>query len=569
MTRVAMVGLGAMGSRIAGRLLDAGHPLVVWNRSPERAASLVAQGALAADTPADAARRAAVLITMVADPGALLAVTEGRDGVGAGAGSSLLVIEMSTVGRPAIERLAGSLPAGTGLIDAPVLGSLAEAEGGSLVIFAGGSASMLDRAMPILAQLGTVIPVGGLGSGASAKLLANQTLLTTLGSLGEALALAEGMGLSRDTAFAILAATPLAAQAERRRPGLQGDGPPPRFPLSLARKDAQLISAAAASAGLDLPLTRAAEYWFTRAVSSGLGAQDYAVVLREILGSVGTAASVTHPTQTGTSEARTGPTTNYDGLIVDLDGVVWQGDGLLPGAAEAIAELRMRGTRLVFLTNEPARSREAIAERLVAFGIPASPAQIFTSGTAMARALGALELSHRTALVVGPIALQDEVRDAGFTVVPAADADQAAVVAVGAYPGFDYAQLTAAARSVRAGALLFTTSRDATFPAQGGLRPGTGAVVAAVEVASGAVASLVGKPDPAIFAMAAAELAGCRRIAVVGDHLEADIAGAQRAGLGSVLVLSGVSSSEDLGRSGIAPDLVVGDLGGLPGALFR
>src|SRR5215471_8251428 len=150
MTAVAVVGLGAMGSRIGARLLAAGHEVIVWNRSVAKTGPLAEFGAIPAAAPADAAGRAEVLITMVADPAALRAVTEGPDGVAAGASASLTVVEMSTVGPAAVARLASALPPATGLLDAPVLGSLAEAESGSLVIFAGGPAPLVQRASLVL-----------------------------------------------------------------------------------------------------------------------------------------------------------------------------------------------------------------------------------------------------------------------------------------------------------------------------------------------------------------------------------------------------------------------------------
>ena len=130
-------GSAAMGGRVAARLVAAGHEVTMWNRSAGKAEPLAGLGAIPAATPAQAASRAEVLITMIADPAALRAVTERPDGVVAGAGASLTVVEMSTVGPAAVARLASPLPRATGLLDAPVLGSLDEAESGSLVIFAG------------------------------------------------------------------------------------------------------------------------------------------------------------------------------------------------------------------------------------------------------------------------------------------------------------------------------------------------------------------------------------------------------------------------------------------------
>lgn len=279
---VAVVGLGAMGSRIARRLLDAGHDVVVWNRTPAKAELLLARGATAAATPADAARRAEAVLTMVADPDALRAVTAAPDGVAAGAGEGSTVIEMSTVGSAAVAWLAEALPPGTGLLDAPVLGSLTEAEAGSLSVFVGGPEPLVERWTPLLAALGTVRHVGPLGAGAAAKLVANTTLVGTLGLLGEALALAQGLGLSREAAFEVLGLTPLGAQAKRRREAVESGEFPRRFSLALARKDAELIVEAAAEAGVDVRLLAGAASWFRDADEEGWSERDYSAILTRI-----------------------------------------------------------------------------------------------------------------------------------------------------------------------------------------------------------------------------------------------------------------------------------------------
>ena len=285
MSVVAVVGLGAMGSRVARRLLEAGHDLVAWNRTAEKAQPLVEAGAVAAATPAEAAARAEVVLTMVADPAALRDVTEGEDGVAAGVGEGATVIEMSTVGPDAVRRLGSVLGEQAGLLDAPVLGSRSEAEEGTLKVFVGGPPELVARWTPLLSVLGSPLHVGPLGSGAAAKLVANTTLVGTIGVLGEALALAEGLGLPREKAFEVLAATPLAAQAERRRESIESGEYPPRFALYLARKDAELVVAAAREAGVDLRLTEAARAWLADAEEAGLGDRDYSAVLARILGS--------------------------------------------------------------------------------------------------------------------------------------------------------------------------------------------------------------------------------------------------------------------------------------------
>ncbi len=281
---VAFIGLGAMGSRMASRLLDAGHPLVVWNRSRDKAEPFAARGAAVADSPAAAAADADVVITMLADPAALASVTEGSDGVIAGLDADTTLIEMSTVGPASIKRLTAALP-GAALIDAPVLGSLPEAEAGALKVFAGGSPESVAHWTPLLSVLGPVLHVGPQGSGAAAKLVANGTLFGTLGLLAEALQLAGALGLSRDAAYDVLAATPLAAQAERRRPAIESREFDLRFALALARKDVGLVLDAAATAGADLRLASAAASWLRDAEGAGLGAADYSALLGHIIDS--------------------------------------------------------------------------------------------------------------------------------------------------------------------------------------------------------------------------------------------------------------------------------------------
>lgn len=276
MADVGVVGLGAMGGRVAQRLADAGHRVVGWNRTPERAATL---GVDVAPTPAEAARASEVLITMLADPEALRAVVEGPDGIAAGAHASLTLIEMSTVGPDAVQWLRDAVPPETALIDAPVLGSLEQVETGTLTVFAGGDAELVERLQPLLRAVGEVVPVGPLGSGAAAKLVANSTLLGVLAVLGEAVALGRRLSLGSDAIFGVLERTPLAAQAERRRPVLEGGELPLHFALRLARKDADLVAAAAPP----LPVAEAVRGVFAAAEEAGWGEHDYSAVLASIL----------------------------------------------------------------------------------------------------------------------------------------------------------------------------------------------------------------------------------------------------------------------------------------------
>ena len=285
MSRVAVIGLGAMGGRIAQRMLDAGHEVTVWNRTASRMTHLADRGALPAHSPAAAAGRAEAVITMVSDSEALAAVTEGPDGVLAGLDRQATMIQMATVGLEPVLRLAAALPAEQ-LLDAPVLGSLSEVEAGTLTVFAGGSPELVQRWTPLLSALGTVLPVGPAGTGAAAKLVANSTLFGVLGVLGEALALGEALGLPTDTTFDVLSRTPVGAQAQRRRPAVESGEYPVRFSLGLALKDSDLVADVARESGADLRLGAAARSWYADAVRAGRAGADYSEVIAHIIDSV-------------------------------------------------------------------------------------------------------------------------------------------------------------------------------------------------------------------------------------------------------------------------------------------
>jgi 3-hydroxyisobutyrate dehydrogenase/2-hydroxy-3-oxopropionate reductase len=287
MTRIAVIGLGSMGSRIAGRLVAAGHDVIGWNRTAARAEAFVEMGVTRVESPAAAARDAEVVITMVADPPALRDVTEGAGGVASGGRAPATVIQMSTVGPEDVLRLGSVLPPGVGLLDAPVLGSLSEAEAGSLRIFVGGPPELVEQRMAVFFDLGSPMFVGPVGAGTAAKLVANAALFGVVGLLGEALVLARALGLPADIAFGVIATTPLAAQAERRRDAIERGEYPSRFSLALARKDAGLIIEAARAVGVDPRFGSVVHGLFAEAVRAGLGDRDYSAVLAHILGALG------------------------------------------------------------------------------------------------------------------------------------------------------------------------------------------------------------------------------------------------------------------------------------------
>lgn len=283
MRKVAVVGLGAMGGRMARRLLEAGHEVTVWNRTSARMAALAEFGARPAPSPAAAAGQAEAVITMVSDPDALAAVTAGPDGVLAGLDRKATLIQMATVGVEPVLALASALPAAEQLLDAPVLGSLTEVESGSLTVFAGGAPDLVRHWTPTLSALGTVMHVGPPGAGAAAKLVANSTLFGMLGVLGEALALGEALGLPGGIIFDVLSRTPIAPQAQRRRAPVESGEFPLRFELALAVKDTDLVVQAGQESGADLRLAQAARSWFADAARVGRGGHDYSEVLAHIV----------------------------------------------------------------------------------------------------------------------------------------------------------------------------------------------------------------------------------------------------------------------------------------------
>jgi glycerol-1-phosphatase len=254
---------------------------------------------------------------------------------------------------------------------------------------------------------------------------------------------------------------------------------------------------------------------------------------------------------------------HFEGLIVDLDGVVWVGAVAVPGSVAAIARLRADGVRLVFMTNDPRGSRSDYAARLSRLGIPADESDVVTAGSTLASVLRERERAGATAFAIGSPALKEELERAGLELLPGEAGRDAEIVAVGGHEAFDYHELRIAIQAVRGGGRLYAAGRDATFPMPDGPWPGTGSILAAVEVGGGTRAIAVGKPEPEIFAVARSLLAGCRRIAIVGDNLDADIAGGDRAGLTTILVLTGTSKRDDVAGASVVPDIVLPDLAAL------
>jgi glycerol-1-phosphatase len=253
----------------------------------------------------------------------------------------------------------------------------------------------------------------------------------------------------------------------------------------------------------------------------------------------------------------------FEAFLVDLDGVVWEGRELIPGAVEALRGLDELGKDVVFVTNNSVRSPSAYAARLRDAGIPVADERVITGGVATARLAAQRVGAGATAFVIGAPGFKETVAGAGLTLVDGEDAQRADVVLVSAHREFDYAELWTATRALQNGASLFGTSRDPTLPMPDGAWPGTGATLAAVETASGKTAETGGKPEPHLFDEARALIPQAERVAMVGDRIASDIEGGRRAGLATILVLSGATSAEEAENSDPAPDHVIDDLSGL------
>ena len=198
---------------------------------------------------------------------------------------------------------------------------------------------------------------------------------------------------------------------------------------------------------------------------------------------------------------------DFDGFLIDLDGVVWIGREPIPGSAETLAALLAAGKELVFVTNNPARPPQRYAERLREMGVEVGAERIVTAGMVTARLAGEAAAGG-AAFVIGEDPLKEMVGAAGATVLDAEAGGDAEVVVVSGHRGFDYAELLAAKRALDGGAALFATSHDPTMPMPGGEWPGTGSILAAVETASGKSAEIGGKPEHHLFEMAIEVIAG-------------------------------------------------------------
>jgi len=245
----------------------------------------------------------------------------------------------------------------------------------------------------------------------------------------------------------------------------------------------------------------------------------------------------------------------YRGWLFDLDGTVYLGETLIPGAAEAIAALRADGRRVGFLSNKPLQTREDYAAKLSRLGVPASPDDVINSSLVLARHLRALD-PGAPVFVIGEPPMLAEMRAHGFEV---RDDERVRWVVIAFDRTFTYAKLNTALQAVKGGARLIATNPDRTCPVEGGEIPACAGMIAAVEaVTDRKVEAIVGKPSPIILEVALQAL-GCAAAesVIVGDRVETDMMMGKRLGLATILVLSGVTRRDDARIAALAPDHVL------------
>ncbi|SDU73642.1 NAD(P)-dependent oxidoreductase [Jiangella alkaliphila] len=288
MSAVGVVGLGAMGGRIAGRLLDIGHEVHGTNRTAGRARPLIARGLIWHDTPREVAEAADVVISMVTDDAALDAITGGPGGVVAGVAAGKVYIDMSSVSPETSERIAERVSAaGADMIDAPVSGSVPQAETGTLTIMAGGDERVFRGVEPLLRDLGqSVTLVGGHGRGALLKLAVNISLAVQTLAFSEGLVLAERGGIDPRLAASVMSSSAIGSPMLQARVPLLLDLPEDAwFTIRLIRKDIGLALDEARRGGVPLPSGAAAAAVLDEAIERGYGRRDLAAlhqVVREL-----------------------------------------------------------------------------------------------------------------------------------------------------------------------------------------------------------------------------------------------------------------------------------------------
>ncbi|MEM6531702.1 MAG: NAD(P)-dependent oxidoreductase [Myxococcota bacterium] len=271
MDAIGFLGLGAMGKRMAGHVLAAGHALKVWNRTASAAEELVSAGAMLCASPREAATGAAFVIAMVTDDAASERVWFGKDGAAAGLGPDAIAIESSTITPAWARRLAAQLP--VPLVEAPVVGSRPQADSATLIHFAAGEAESVERARPVLSRMGQAIyPVGPVGHAALIKLAVNALFATQVESLAEVLGVLREAGIPASEAMAVLGELPTMSPAAKGAGALTAaEAYDPLFPIDLVAKDMGYAVDTASALGANAPVLSAVRDSYEQARQAGHG----------------------------------------------------------------------------------------------------------------------------------------------------------------------------------------------------------------------------------------------------------------------------------------------------------
>jgi 4-nitrophenyl phosphatase len=253
-------------------------------------------------------------------------------------------------------------------------------------------------------------------------------------------------------------------------------------------------------------------------------------------------------------------------MIIDMDGVLWRGRTFLPGVNEFFAFLRRRSIPFILATNNSTATPQGVVDRLAQIDVEIQPSEVLTSSLATAAYLQTRFSEGTRVHAIGETAVRAAISEAGFKL--SEDSDDVQVVVVGFDREINWDKLTRAALAIQKGALFVGTNPDTSFPLEHGQAPGNGAFVTALQVTTHVDPIIIGKPEPRLFKQAAQRLGlGTNGILTVGDRLETDILGAQRAGMATVLMLTGVTSPEEAMTSEIKPDWIFDDLPALTQAL--
>lgn len=290
---VAVVGLGAMGAPMAWNVADAGFDLQVYNRSPERTEPFAAEGVPVAETPAAAATGADAVVVMVTDGDAVMDVLTGEDGVLASIADGAVVVNTSTVGPDATARAAEAVrAAGCAFVDAPVAGTVAPAEAGTLTVLAAGADETLDRVDDLLSAVGDpVLRVGDVGDGTRMKLAVNGLLGGMMGAFAESMVAASAGGLDVDDFLAAVGSGGLDAPLFEVKGEMVAAGEfDPSFPVELLWKDLRLATETAGDEGVPLQVIAAAREVAAGARGLGHGEADMAAMVRAIEAQAGETA---------------------------------------------------------------------------------------------------------------------------------------------------------------------------------------------------------------------------------------------------------------------------------------